>query len=341
MRALILALPLLLTACAPAVAVSEVMPDTVARLPLGAETVRLRVVVMGDQGTGSEVQTRVAAAMREVCAREGCDLGVALGDNFYPAGPKDVNSSLFRERFAEPYGPLKIPFLMVSGNHDESLLVGGDGADARGGEVEVAYSRLNPQWVMPARTYRAPVGTLVEFFTVATSPLAATVPPLRATERPGGSWDTAQRTWLAGALGRSPARWKLVLGHHPLFSNASHGDAGRYDGSSLPLQRGDAVERLYGVACGKASLLLGGHDHALQLFAPQRSCAGTWTAVSGAAGKVTSGKTGQRPAAFEAYDQPGFMVLDITPTALTIRAYALNPAGKALLAHTQMLNAAR
>ena len=41
MRALILALPLLLTACAPAVAVSEVMPDTVARLPLGAETVRL------------------------------------------------------------------------------------------------------------------------------------------------------------------------------------------------------------------------------------------------------------------------------------------------------------
>lgn len=341
MRALILALPLLLTACAPALSASGGMPDTVARLPLGTDLQRLRVVVMGDQGTGSEVQTRVAAAMSEVCAREGCDLGVALGDNFYPAGPREATSPLFRKRFSDPYGPLKVPVLMVSGNHDESLLFGGDGADARGGEVQVAYSRLNRQWVMPARTYRAPVGTLVEFFTVATAPLAASLPPLRATERPGGSWDTAQRAWLAGALGQSSARWKLVLGHHPLFSNAAHGDAGRYDGSALNLQRGEAVQRLYGMACGKASVLLSGHDHALQLFAPQGSCAGTWTLVSGAAGKATSAKTGQRPAVFEAYGQPGFMWLDITPTALEIRAYTLDTAGRARLAHTQVLGTAR
>ncbi|PNY82999.1 metallophosphoesterase [Deinococcus koreensis] len=338
MRAFILALPLVLSACAPVTAVTQPFPDTVARLPLGADPQRVRVVVMGDQGTGSQTQAQVAAAMREVCAREGCDLGVALGDNFYPAGPKDVQSPLFKERFADLYGPLKVPFLMVSGNHDESWLAGGDGADARGGEVQVAYSRLNPQWVMPARTYRAPVGRLVEFFTVATSPLAAYLAPRRATERPGGSWDTAQRAWLQGALGRSPARWKLVLGHHPLFSNSNHGDAGRYDNAAAPLQRGEAVRRLYGVACGKADLLLSGHDHALELFAPQPGCAGTWTLVSGAAGRASSPRVGRRPAAFEAYEQPGFMWLDVQPTALSLRVYTVDAAGHARLAHTQTLN---
>lgn len=339
MRVLILALPLVLSACAPAASGPAPFADTVARLPLPPETQRVRAVVIGDQGMGTDTQAQVAAAMQEVCAREGCDLGVGLGDNFYPAGPKDVQSPLFKARFADLYGPLQVPFLMVSGNHDESWLAGGDGADARGGELQVAYARLNPQWVMPARTYRAPVGRLVEFFTVATSPLAAYLPPRRVAERPGGSWDTAQRAWLQGALLRSPARWKLVLGHHPLFSNANHGDAGRYDNSAAPLQRGDAVRRLYGAACGQADLLLSGHDHALELFAPQPGCAGTWTLVSGAAGKASSPRVGRRPAAFESYGQAGFMWLDVQPTALSVRVYTVDGAGHARLVHTQTLSA--
>lgn len=191
----------LLVACAPRLTDTMTVPDVQAGLPtLPAD--RLRVLVMGDQGTGTDVQRRVAAAMREVCAREGCDLGVGLGDNFYPSGPKDASSPLFRERFADLYGPLSVPFLMVPGNHDESWLVGGDGADARGAEVQVAYSRLNAQWVMPGRSYRAPVGALAEFFAVDTAPLAAYLPGLRPAERPGGAWDATQRA-RCGAAGRA------------------------------------------------------------------------------------------------------------------------------------------
>ncbi|WP_231724529.1 metallophosphoesterase [Deinococcus actinosclerus] len=275
----------LLGACAPSVTGPVVVPDVRAEMP-GLPQARLRVLVMGDQGTGTEVQRRVAAAMREVCAREGCDLGVALGDNVYPAGPKAVNSPLFRERFADVYGPLGIPFLVVPGNHDESWLVGGDGADARGADVQVAYSRLNGQWVMPARSYRAPVGALVEFFGVDTAPLAAYLPGLRPAERPGGAWDRAQRAWLSGAVRASGARWRLVLGHHPLFSNGAHGNAGAYDRFPFGFQQGGAVRDLYGSVCGAADLLLSGHVHALEVFAPQPECPGTWTAVSGAAGEV-------------------------------------------------------
>lgn len=333
-------LGLLLTACAPTVSgpVGS-LPDVTATLSI-ADPEHLRVVVMGDQGTGDGVQRRVAAAMQTVCAQRGCDLGVGLGDNFYPAGPREASSPLFKTRFADIYGPLNIPFLMVPGNHDESGLFGGDGTDARGAEAEVAYSKLNPQWVMPGRTYRAPVsagqgGTLAEFFAVDTSPLAAYLPVRRASERPGGPWDAAQREWLAGSLQRSSARWKLVLGHHPLFSNGKHGDAGRYDGLPFAFQRGDAVRDLYGRACGGADMLLSGHVHALEVFEPQPECPGTWTAVSGAAGKTEGGKVGTRKAAAEFFGQPGFMWLDVTPQMLTINTYTVAPDGVPTLAATQ------
>lgn len=292
---------------------------------------------MGDQGTGTDVQRRVAAAMRGVCERDGCDLGVGLGDNFYPSGPRDANSPLFQERFAEPYGPLGVPFLMVPGNHDESWLLGGDGADARGAEVQVAYARSNPQWVMPSRSYRAAVGHLVEFFAVDTSPLAAYLPPLRVNERPGSPWDRAQRAWLAGALESSQARWRLVLGHHPLFSNGKHGDAGRYDRLPLPGGRGDAVRTLYGVACGKADGILSGHDHTLMGFAPQPECPGTRQWISGAAGKVEPGRSGSRPATFEVLDQPGFLWLELTREALTVRAFTVSGDGTARQVHSETI----
>lgn len=292
---------------------------------------------MGDQGTGSELQRRVAKAMQTVCGQEGCDLGVALGDNFYPSAPRNAHSPLFRERFADVYGPLKMPFLTVAGNHDESWIIGGDGADPRGAETEVAYGQLNPQWVMPARTYRAPVGDLVEFFALDTSPLAAYLPGTRVNERPGGSWDAAQRAWLSGALASSQARWRLVLGHHPLFSNGKHGDAGRYDGLPFAFQNGGAVRDLYALACGKADALLSGHEHILMGFAPQPECPGTRVWISGAAGKLEPGGHGTRPTTFAVQDQPGFLWLGITRQTLTLRVWTVSENGEARQVYVETL----
>lgn len=337
LRTALLTPTLLLCACAPAITGPvQPLPDLTATITI-PDPERLRVIVMGDQGTGTEVQRQVAAAMQAVCAAQGCDLGIGLGDNFYPAGPKSADSPLFKTRFENLYGPLNIPFLMIPGNHDESGYFGGDGTDARGAEAQVAYGKLNPQWVMPGRTYRAPVNTLAEFFAVDTSPLAAYLPVRRASERPSGPWDLAQRAWLAQALGNSTAHWKIVLGHHSLFSNGKHGDAGTYDGLPFAFQRGDAVRNLYGLACGKADLLLSGHDHALEVFAPQPECPGTWTAVSGAAGKVEGGKVRGRVAAAEFYKQAGFIWLDVTPKMLTFRIYTLPENGLPAQAWIQAL----
>lgn len=312
-------------------------PDVQASLPVPADTERVRVLLMGDQGKGTPEQLATARAMQEVCAAQGCDFGVALGDNFYPKGPKEATSPLFQKLFADVYGPLKLPFFIVTGNHDQSWLFAGDGADARGADAEVAYAKLNPQWIMPARTYRAQAGQLAEFLVLDTTPLAAYLPPIRANERPGGPWDAAQRAWLSDTLKQSGAKWKLVLGHHPLFSNGKHGDAGQYDRLPFAFQRGGAVRDLYSLACGQADLILSGHDHALALFGPQPECQNTWQVVSGAAGEPEGARRGQRPAVYEAYGQLGFAWLDITPDTLTVRFYVLDQGGKAALAFEQQL----
>jgi len=83
MRSLLL-LPLLLAACAPAATTTRVFPDVALTLPAPAGADTVRVIVMGDQGKGGAVQDAVARAMRAVCRDLGCDLGLGMGDNFYP-----------------------------------------------------------------------------------------------------------------------------------------------------------------------------------------------------------------------------------------------------------------
>lgn len=68
---------------------------------------------------------------------------------------------------------------------------------------------------------------------------------------------SAQDAWLAADLAASPARCILAFWHHPVFSSGRHGN----DPRML-----DALRRLH--AAG-ASVVLAGHDHLYERFAPQ------------------------------------------------------------------------
>ncbi|WP_233554454.1 metallophosphoesterase [Deinococcus cavernae] len=324
----------LLVGCAPSRAPVTVQDTVVEPVPPRAE---YRLVVMGDQGTGRPEQRAVARAMQAVCREWGCDLGVGLGDNFYPSGPDHVDSPLFRERFENLYGGLGFPFLMIPGNHDESLVWGGDGANPGGAEVQLAYSRVNSRWVMPDRFYRARLGKVAEVLAVDMAPLAAYLPSRRPQERPGGSWDAAQRAWLKQKATSSVAPWTFLLGHHPLFSNARHGEAGAYDRLPTAQQRGDAVRSLYRSVCGDVDVIFSGHDHALQLFAPQPECPGTWQVVSGAAGQGESAQRGHRPALFQEFHQPGFTWLRVNESEVKLRFYTVDGNGTPTLAFEQAI----
>ncbi|MYZ17760.1 MULTISPECIES: metallophosphoesterase [unclassified Streptomyces] len=303
------------------------------------------VLLTGDAGTGDEAQHAVAAAAREVCRAEGVGLAVGLGDNIYENGPESADDSEFRTKFEDPNSGLDMPWLMVLGNHDCSGLIPGSGGDPSRGDREVAYAQASRRWYMPSRYYNVALPArpgdgsdpVVEFFAIDTNPVSSYVAQLDPRYYWNGPYMREQRAWLDGALKASRARWKIVLGHHPYLNNGKHGSAGSYDGFVIGnYTSGIHLKELYEeVVCGRADLILSGHDHTLQILEPTARTRGTRQIVCGAAGKAGDGKAHFRhPATWQNFSDHGFMILKVSGGAMTVEAYTVDVTTRtARLAH--------
>ncbi|WP_079074922.1 metallophosphoesterase [Streptomyces atriruber] len=303
------------------------------------------VLLTGDAGTGDEAQHAVAAAAREVCRAEGIGLAVGLGDNIYENGPESADDSEFRTKFEDPNSGLDMPWLMVLGNHDCSGLIPGSGGDPSRGDREVTYAQGSRRWYMPSRYYNvalpataaADSDPVVEFFAIDTNPVSSYVAQLDPHYWWNGPYMREQRNWLDSALKASRARWKIVLGHHPYLNNGKHGSAGSYDGFVIGhYTSGIHLKELYEeVVCGRADLILSGHDHTLQILEPTARTGGTRQIVCGAAGKAGDGKAHfGHPSTWQNFSEHGFMVLKVSERAMTVEAYTVDVATrKARLAH--------
>lgn len=315
------------------------------RFPMPTEE-ELAVLVTGDAGTGTDAQYAVAAAARAVCVTAGVGLAVGLGDNIYENGPESADDDEFASKFETPNEGIDVPWLMVLGNHDTSGIIPGSGGRPSRGDHEVAYHQRSRRWYMPSRYYRVPVGDpldpVVEFFALDTTPLASYVMQTDPYYYWDGPFARAQRAWLTDALATSRARWKIVLAHHPLRNNGTHGNAGAYDGVTVGnYTSGVHVKKLYEeVACGRADFILSGHDHSLQLLDTAATYKGTKQIVCGAAAKTNARKPGTptNKAFWESYDTLGFMIMRIGRSQVAVDAYTLDPgATVATLRHTQVI----
>ncbi|WEV27309.1 metallophosphoesterase [Streptomyces sp. 71268] len=294
------------------------------------------VLVTGDAGTGNEAQYAVAEAARKVCRTEGVGLAIGLGDNLYENGPESAHDDEFHTRFEKPNTGIDVPWLMVLGNHDCSGLIPGSGGDPSRGDREVAYATTSRRWYMPARYYSTalPAGPgrgapVVEFFAVDTNPVASTVTQLDPYFRWDGPYMREQRRWVDSALTASRATWKIVIGHHPYLNNGKHGSAGSYDGFTIGhYTSGVHLKELYEeVVCGRADLILSGHDHTQQILEPTKRSRGTRQIVCGTAGKKGDGKAhDDHPARWQDFGQHGFMVMKVSTGKLTIDAYTVDVA---------------
>ncbi|MER5259489.1 metallophosphoesterase [Streptomyces sp. NPDC002855] len=305
------------------------------------------VLVTGDSGTGGEEQLAVTEAARRVCRAEGISLAVGLGDNIYENGPESDHDSEFQEKFETPNTGIDVPWLMVLGNHDCSGLIPGSGGDPSRGDREVSYAASSPRWYMPSRYYNVTLppaespgrgDPVVEFFALDTNPVASTVAQTSSHYKWDGPYMRAQRQWLDAALSASRARWKVVLGHHPYLNNGKHGSAGSYDGFVIGhYTSGVHLKELYEqVVCGRADLILSGHDHTLQILEPTTRTAGTRQIVCGAAAKSGDGRAHfDHPATWQNFSDVGFMVLKVSERAMTVDTYTVDvPTRTARLAHT-------
>jgi len=236
----------------------------------------VRVVGFGDFGEEGTAQQEVAKAIAAYHQTRPFDLGVLLGDNFVPVGVTGPADDRWRKGWQEIYDPLGIPFYAASGNHDWGL------ADSPA--AEILHSAQSRTWRMPALYYTFTAGP-AQFFALATHAMSET-----------------QVRWLERELARSTARWKIVYGHHPIYSYGAHGD-------TLELQR-----LLLPVLRNRAQVYLVGHEHLMQDLEPE---GGVHFLVAPSAGqKNRPVQTGPKTRAADTFE--GFAVLDIDAQHLRI-----------------------
>lgn len=351
-KASVIALLLNLAACGGTSSTAPtVVDDTSIESPTDtpAETAAVRVILLGDSGSGSEGAYAVGEAVAKVCAARGCDLVLGLGDNIYESGVSSVLDPQFEEKFELPFAPINLPFYMVLGNHDNSGFFGGDGANNAKGDFEVDYHyrdsqhpdepRQTSRWHMPSRYYRFTQGgesaaPLVEFFGVDSNQIAGGFPDSNENYS-YNNYGLVQAQWLSEAMASSKAKWKIVFAHHPYISNGSHGNAGNYDGAPAfvaPVLAGERYKAfLEETICDKADFLFAGHDHDLQWLMPVASCGKTGFILSGAASKTRSLEhRDDNPVFYEKGDSYGFVWVEIKGDTMVGEVYQVDPADPAL-----------
>jgi acid phosphatase len=170
-------------------------------------------IAFGDWGTGNSDQRHVAGLMSKKAGRDSLHFVLSLGDNFYSSGVTSVDDPQWQEKFETVYDLpfLKVPFYITLGNHDNRKNANPD--------AQVQYSKRNTKWRMSARyyTFTRPLETdaSVQFFALDTEALKS---------KDARNLANAQVEWLDKTLAQSSATWKVVFGHHPVFSNGEHGN---------------------------------------------------------------------------------------------------------------------
>lgn len=241
---------------------------------------RVRVLAFGDFGEhGNRRQQRIADAMARYHADKRFDLAITLGDNFYPAGIPSPTDERWEQEFERLYGPMRIPIFAALGNHDWVL------ADSPAAEISRSgNSAKSDRWRMPAARYTFVAGP-VQFFALDTNLVTR-----------------AELDWLDGELARSKARWKVVYGHHPIYSVGKYGDDAALHDSLMPILR------------GRANLYITGHEHSLQHLAAED---GVHFVIAGGGGAGTYPTKSAARALFAA-SQNGFAVIEADRTTLSV-----------------------
>lgn len=165
-----------------------------------------------------------------------------LGDNFYPVGVSGAEDPQWKSVFLNNFSPDK-HYLPVLGNHDYIQHPKHQLFFRQGG------------WYMPARYYSVEIegllAAVVNIDTVQLCPLTSIglgVPFFRLGSA------VRQLEWIENQFEQFQSqRWRIVVGHYPVFSGSSHGGTGELQEKLLPLLKKHGIQ-----------LYISGHEHNFQ-----------------------------------------------------------------------------
>ena len=211
----------------------------------------LNFFIISDYGrNGFDNQKEVADQMAIQADSIEPEFIVTCGDNFQVNGVASVQDPLWMSSFENIYRKpsLQVDWYPVFGNHDYKGNT----------QAEIDYSLVSRRWRFESHYY-----TFVRKINDSVSArfIFLDTPPMvnEYHKKPGypdiAAQDTAkQLAWFNKVLANSKEQWKLVFGHHPVFSaSLKHGNTQEMIDRVKPL-----LERY------NAQFYFCGHDHDLQ-----------------------------------------------------------------------------
>jgi predicted phosphodiesterase len=242
----------------------------------------LRFVAIADTGSGNENQFAVAQAMVQYHRQHPYNLVIMAGDNIYDHGEIAKLNAVFEA----PYQVLlqqNVRFQACLGNHD---------IREANGENQVKTPLFN----MKGRYYTFREQS-VQFFVLDTNTNV--------------DWP-AQLAWLEKELAQSNAPWKIVYGHHPIYSS------GHYGTDQVMVKRLTPLFKKY-----RVQLYVNGHEHN---YERTQSIDGTTYLITGHGGAYLRpvGKSNWTGYAVSRY---GFSALEVYADRLEIQGFGTD--GKA------------
>lgn len=295
----------------------------------------------------------VAYAADEVCRTLGCDFATMVGDNIYPDGATlgadgISDARRFYDMLDRPYGRLgegveNFTIYAMMGNHDWRI--------SRAATVaQMEYFQQHPNFTMPDFFYRAvPAGMegFVEIFVIDTEMLLASTTVHKDnldTEgrevrdgrletwkehiKPATDAEKRMVAWLEQSLKASRAQWKIVIGHHAIWS-----------GGGTKFEKAHSLRALYmSSLCKYADAYISGDDHMMEVYTDDCRSEGLAKApplpalVSGAGSKYRplhpkfmTNQLAANPGLTNPYSQGslwGFMHVGLDEETMTVRVYS-------------------
>lgn len=257
--------------------------------------------VISDWGwNGYNFQQEVADEMGLMGESIGPKFIVSCGDNFQIQGVASVQDPLWMKNFENVYTnlSLQVDWFPVFGNHDYKGNT----------QAEIDYSNISRRWRMESHYYtfarKINDSISARFIFLDTPPLID-----EYHNKPGYpdalKQDSAkQMLWLKDVLANSKEQWKLVFGHHPIYSaSKTHGNTPEMIRKVKPL-----LEKY------NAQFYICGHDHDFQYLKEK----------NGKVSYIVTGTGGEpRPAATNelsviSKSVPGFSLISFTGDSIRV-----------------------
>lgn len=236
-------------------------------------------IAFGDWGReGKYGQQETADQMGIFASKNKAGFVLTLGDNIYEHGVTGIDDPKWKTSFEDVYtaASLQVPWYVTIGNHDYGLSV----------QAQIDYSSVSSRWKCPARYYsfetKIDDNTTVLMVIIDTSPFIESYKTDLVSNDELNEQSVAdlknqdtklQLYWLDSVLTSSKAKWKIVAGHHPVYSGGSHGNTPEMIEFIKPLLEKNSV-----------NMYLCGHDHDMQHLKVPGSNVNYF--VSGAASKL-------------------------------------------------------